>query len=57
MSFSYTYADTISFTRTHAKHMAAKVATDLKRMRRFYDKPSDAAIADYEDAHSGESDQ
>ena len=49
MSFSYTYADTISFTRTHAKHMAAKVATDLKRMQRFYGQPGDAAIADYEE--------
>ena len=49
MSFSYTHADTISFTRTHAKHMAAKVATDLKRMQRFYGQPGDSAIADYEE--------
>ena len=49
MSFSITYADTIAFTRTHAKHMAAKVATDLKRMQRFYDQPSDADIANYEE--------
>jgi hypothetical protein len=28
--------------------MAAKVATDLKRMQRFYGRPSDGAIADYE---------
>jgi len=28
--------------------MAAKVATDLKRLQRFYGKPSDNAIADYE---------
>jgi hypothetical protein len=28
--------------------MAAKVATDLKRMQRFYGSPSDQAIAEYE---------
>jgi hypothetical protein len=28
--------------------MAAKVATDLKRLQRFYNYPADAAIADYE---------
>jgi len=29
--------------------MAAKVAADLKRMQRHYGKPSDAAIANYEE--------
>ena len=48
MSYSFSYTDTLTFTRTHAKHMAAKVATDLKRMQRFYDRPSDSEIADYE---------
>lgn len=28
--------------------MASKVATDLKRIQRFYGAPSDSAIADYE---------
>ena len=41
MSYSYTVTDTITFTRTHARHMAAKVATDLKRMQRFYGEPPD----------------
>ena len=36
MSYSYSVTDTATFTRTHAKHIAAKVATDLKRMHRFY---------------------
>ena len=49
MSYSYTIADTTTFTRTHAKHMAAKVATDLKRMQRFYNEPSDEWIAAYEE--------
>ncbi|MEM6287927.1 MAG: hypothetical protein AAF845_12285 [Bacteroidota bacterium] len=46
---SYTYTDSTTFTITHARHTAAKVATDLKRLQRFYSKPSDASIADYED--------
>lgn len=48
MSYSYTTSHTSSFTVTHARHMAAKVATDLKRMQRFYGKPSDSDIASYE---------
>lgn len=48
MTSSYTLSESQTFTVTHARHMAAKVATDLKRMQRLYGKPSDAAIADYE---------
>jgi hypothetical protein len=48
MSYSYTQSETKTFTITHAKHMAAKVATDLKRMQRFYGFPSDADINKYE---------
>jgi hypothetical protein len=50
MSYSYAYTspETEAFTVTHARHMAAKVATDLKRMQRLYGKPSDTDIADYE---------
>jgi hypothetical protein len=50
MSYSdtYTVPETKTFTVTHARHMAAKVATDLKRMQRLYGKPGDAAIANYE---------
>ena len=48
MSYSYTLAETTTFTLTHAIHMAAKVATDLKRMQRFYRHPSDDDIAGYE---------
>jgi len=44
MSTSFTFSDTITFSVTHARHMAAKVATDLKRMQRFYGAPSDAWI-------------
>lgn len=46
MSYSYTFNKT--FTATHAKHLAAKVATDLKRIQRFYNSPTDSDILDYE---------
>ena len=48
MSTSYTVSGTISFTLTHAKYLASKVATDLKRMQRFYGSPSDARIEQFE---------
>lgn len=49
MSYSYTRSNTETFTVTHARHMAAKVATDLKRMQRFYGTPSDSSIAKFEE--------
>ncbi len=48
MSTSYTLTETNTFTATHAKHMAAKVATDLKRMQRLYGSPGDIDIDRYE---------
>lgn len=48
MSSSFTYTDTATFTVTHARHMAAKVATDLKRLQRFYGYPTDTRIAQFE---------
>lgn len=48
MSTSYSVSESTSFTVTHARHMAAKVATDLKRTQRLYGSPSDADIASYE---------
>ena len=48
MSYSLTVSESTTFTVTHARHMAAKIATDLKRMQRLYGRPSDSAIADYE---------
>ncbi len=50
MSGSYTYSETQTFTVTHAKHIASKVAADLKRIQRLYNgKPTDAQIADYQE--------
>lgn len=48
MTLSYTLPETETFTITHARHMAAKVATDLQRMQRFYGYPSDTRIAEFE---------
>lgn len=48
MSYSFSYTESSTFTVTHARHMAAKVATDLKRMQRFYGSPSDSKIAEFE---------
>jgi hypothetical protein len=49
MSSSFTLSATDTFTITHAKHLASKVATDLKRMQRFYGSPSDEKIAQFEE--------
>ncbi len=47
-SFSYTAPESESFSYTDAKHMAAKMAADLKRMQRFYGHPTDLQIYQYE---------
>lgn len=50
MSLSTTITESRAFTITDAIHMAAKVATDLKRMQRLYPvgTPSDLGIQQYE---------
>jgi hypothetical protein len=48
MSTSYSITETASFTITHARYIASKVATDLKRFQRFYGAPSDDWIDKYE---------
>ena len=48
MSYSFTVSETSSFTITHARNMAAKVATDLMRMQRLYGKPTGGEIGQYE---------
>ncbi len=47
---SSTYTDTASrtFTRLHAKKISYRVATDLKRIQRLYDVPTDQEIEDYD---------
>lgn len=46
MTVSYTTSET--FTIVHARKIACKVATDLKRFQRFYGRPADSWIDDYE---------
>jgi hypothetical protein len=48
MTFATTYTESTTFTVTHARHIAAKVATDLRRIQRLYGRPTDQQIADYE---------
>ncbi len=45
---SFTTTSTDTFTVTHARYIASKVATDLKRFQRFYSAPSDHGISLYE---------
>ena len=45
---TYTVTTTETFSLTHARHIATKVATDLKRIQRFYSEPNDRWISDFE---------
>lgn len=45
---SSTYTNTTTFTVTHAKYLASKVATDLKRIQRLYGHLTDERITNYE---------
>lgn len=45
---SYSVSDTVTFTVTHARHLASKVATDLVRMSRLYGAPDMSTIDLYE---------
>lgn len=48
MSDSFTATETKTFTLTHARHLAAKVATDLKRLQRLYGHITDERIDEFE---------
>lgn len=48
MTMSFTLSESTTFTITHAKHLASKMATDLKRIQRFYGFPNNQEIDDYE---------
>lgn len=48
MTNTFTRTSTQSFTRTSAKYLASKVAADLYRLRRYYDRPSEEMIAAYD---------
>jgi hypothetical protein len=48
MSATYTRSIIETFTLLHARIIASKIATDLQRFQRFYGKPTDQKISDYE---------
>jgi hypothetical protein len=48
MSTSYTISETQSFTLTHAKYLASKVAADLGRMKSLYGAPNESRIVQFE---------
>jgi hypothetical protein len=48
MSTSYSITESATFTISHARYIASKVATDLKRFQRFYGSPGDEWIDKYE---------
>jgi hypothetical protein len=48
VSSSFVQSTSETFTVTHARYLASKVATDLQRFQRFYGKPSNEWIAAYE---------
>ena len=49
MSYSMTRTAIEAFTVTHARHIAAKVATDLLRYTRYYKNPTIELINKYEE--------
>lgn len=49
MTSAFTFTETQAFTITHARHLASKMAADLKRIQRFYKSPSNQEIIDYEE--------
>jgi len=49
MTNTFTITSTSTFTRTSAQYIASKVAADLRRLSRFYGRPSDGDINNYHD--------
>lgn len=45
---SFTTTSSSTFTITHARRIASKVATDLRRLNRFYGRPSVSRIEQFE---------
>src|SRR5260370_37209848 len=46
---SYSITTTESFTLTHARRLAARVAADMHQCQRFYSKPTDTEIESYQE--------
>lgn len=43
-----TFTSSTTFTLTNAKYLSSKISADLKRIQRFYGKPSDSLIEKYD---------
>jgi len=48
MSMSFSTTESCTFSITNARYLASKIATDLKRMQRMYDLPTNSDIDAYE---------
>ncbi len=48
MAMTSTFTTSATFTRTHARHLAAKVISDLYQCSTLYDRPDEDRIADYQ---------
>lgn len=44
---TYSYTTTETWSRTHARYVAGKVAADLRQMQQAYGRPSDTDIENY----------
>lgn len=49
MTNSYSYTTSETFTLTDARRLAAKVAADMHQCHRFYGRPTDTAIKNYQE--------
>ena len=49
MTSSFTVTGSVTFTITHARYLAAKIAADLKRLQRLYGEPSEWWIGAFQE--------
>ena len=49
MSTSFSYSASTTFTITHARHLASKVAADMRQLNLHYGYPLLSTISDYEE--------
>ena len=49
MTATSTYTTSSTFTVTHARHIASKIAADIDLCAQYYGKPAQSQIADYAD--------
>lgn len=47
MTSTFTYTNTVTFTRTHARYLASKIGSDLHQMQLYYGRPTEKEIEKY----------